>query len=828
VTELSPPPESSALRTVGRYEILREVGRGGMAVVYLARQTDLDRNVALKELAAFHAADPSFVQRFLRESRVTGGLSHPNIVTVHEYFEHEGVPYIAMEYFDRGSLRPLVSRLTLAQIAGVLEGLLAGLAHAERHGVVHRDLKPENVMVTAGGGVKITDFGLAKALQARGGGSLTTTGAAVGTPAYMAPEQASGGEIGPWTDLYALGVMSYELLAGHVPFHQEEMAVAILLRHMNEPVPSLRVIAPDVDPELSDWVERLLAKEPRKRPGNAAEAWEELEEIAIRVLGPRWRREARLLDAAADDAARIRPTVERATVRLPLEVQRGRLRWALGALALAALGVAGTLAALALTGGTTIKERPKEPLASPSVPTPHVSLAAAGNSLFVADPKGRVLELAPSSLATQAVLTDAAGPRAIALLGDRVLLADGEGLSARRADDLGPVAAAPLGAALALAGGSGSPLAATAAVGRSQGRLCEVGRNARLGPCVRLGFSPSGLGTSPSGVISVADGRAGTVVLYRRVGARLAALGAAVPVGSRPHGALVSFRGRLYVPVDRGLAVVDPQSRRLVRVIGLPATAAAIWIVPFSGRLFATLPASDRVAVLDTAFPSLPPALIRAGRGPLAVVGASEPEGAGEAVYVVGEKDGSVTKLDPITGTRLGSKRIGSLGASAGRPVLRAVRLEQSGKTSILTLSLTGGSLDKQGLLARDRAIEDGTASIELWQGGIRSRTNGGRYGPLAVNVAVAPGRLTVGLRARRGVFVAMRSRRVDGRTVQVTLTRRASPANIPPSRPPARPEGGQSRQTSTIETTTVQKPKKPPTRPTTVTSTTTATIPSG
>src|SRR6266566_7656996 len=109
------------IREVGRYEIVREIGRGGMAVVYLARQTDLDRHVALKELAAFHATDPHFAERFVRESRLAGSLSHPNIVTVHEYFESAGTPFIAMEYVQRGSLRPYVAKLTLPQIVGVLE-----------------------------------------------------------------------------------------------------------------------------------------------------------------------------------------------------------------------------------------------------------------------------------------------------------------------------------------------------------------------------------------------------------------------------------------------------------------------------------------------------------------------------------------------------------------------------------------------------------------------------------------------------------------------------------------------------------------------------------
>src|SRR5207247_8002249 len=132
---------ANVTRSVGRYEIIEELGRGGMAIVYLARQTDLDRLVALKELSAFHASDPAFARRFLRESRLAGSLSHPNIVTVHEYFEHEGTPYIAMEYIERGSLRPYIGKLSLAQVVGVIEGLLAGLAHAETRGIVHRDMK---------------------------------------------------------------------------------------------------------------------------------------------------------------------------------------------------------------------------------------------------------------------------------------------------------------------------------------------------------------------------------------------------------------------------------------------------------------------------------------------------------------------------------------------------------------------------------------------------------------------------------------------------------------------------------------------------------------
>jgi predicted Ser/Thr protein kinase len=349
----------SQIRKVGRYEVIREIGRGGTAVVYLARQTDLDRGVALKELAAFRASDPAFVERFLRESRLTGGLNHPNIVTVHEYFEYEGTPFIAMEYFERGSLRPHVGHLDPAQIAGVLEGLLAGLAHAETRGVVHRDLKPENVMVTSPGGVKIADFGMAKARELHAAEELTASGTTVGTPAYMAPEQALGSVVTPRTDLYSIGVIAYELLAGRVPFDQAEAPMAIMLRHLNEDVPPLLGLADDVDPQLAAWVERLLAKRPEDRPAGAAEAWDELEELVIGTEGPRWHRRARIADAAsAAPAAAAAGTAGtlRVTRRLPVE---RRSVWA-ALTAVGALGAAGIAAAFFLAGGSPSGARTSE------------------------------------------------------------------------------------------------------------------------------------------------------------------------------------------------------------------------------------------------------------------------------------------------------------------------------------------------------------------------------------------------------------------------------------------------------------------------------------
>jgi hypothetical protein len=321
----------STSRRVGRYELIREVGRGGMAVVHLAWQPELHRHVALKELAAFHAADEAAVERFLNESRIAGSLNHPNIVTVHDFFEDEGVPFIAMEYLERQSLRRLVGRLSLAQVAGVLYSLLDALDYAAGEELVHRDLKPENVLLTSSGGVKLADFGIAKAYtKLSASGVPTATGTAVGTPAYMSPEQALGRPVGPASDLYSLGVIAYELLAGRVPFESSETPAAVLLAHVNEPVPDPRTLAPELDSGLVEWLERMLAKSPEDRYPDAAAASEALEGIVIDELGARWRRHIRLPDPesaqseaeAQDDAAPEAPGDALADAWLPTAAPR--------------------------------------------------------------------------------------------------------------------------------------------------------------------------------------------------------------------------------------------------------------------------------------------------------------------------------------------------------------------------------------------------------------------------------------------------------------------------------------------------------------------------
>jgi serine/threonine protein kinase len=243
-------------------------------------------------------ADEASAKRFLREAQLASSLTHANIVTVYDYFEHDGTPYIAMEYLERGALRPLVGKLSLAEIFTVLEGLLSGLACAERHGVVHRDLKPENLMLTDDHDIKIADFGIARS-STLATMNLTRTDTVVGAPAYMAPEQARGEDTGPAADLYATGVIAYELVTGTLPYSGTD-PMAILWGHVHEPLPPVSSRAPDVDVRLAAWIERLLEKDPARRPATARQALDELKAI-----------EADLVDRAPPVEARRRGRVAR-------------------------------------------------------------------------------------------------------------------------------------------------------------------------------------------------------------------------------------------------------------------------------------------------------------------------------------------------------------------------------------------------------------------------------------------------------------------------------------------------------------------------------------
>ena len=207
--------------TLGSYRIISQAGKGGMATVYKAHQTSMERVVALKVLPEQHSQDPEFTQRFIREARTIAQLEHRNILPVYDFGKSDGVTYMAMRYLDSGTLQDILrlGQLSLYEALDIMRQTCAGLDYAHRKGIVHRDIKPANVMIDDEGTVYLTDFGLAKAF--RSSSNLTATGVIMGTPSYMAPEQSIGDEIDGRTDIYAAGIILYEMLAGKVPFESK-------------------------------------------------------------------------------------------------------------------------------------------------------------------------------------------------------------------------------------------------------------------------------------------------------------------------------------------------------------------------------------------------------------------------------------------------------------------------------------------------------------------------------------------------------------------------------------------------------------------------------
>ncbi len=245
----------------GRYRVLERIGAGGMADVWLAEDTHLQRQVALKILHERFAQDREFVERFRREAEAAAGLQHPNIVAVYDRGEVGGTYYIAMQYLEGRTLKQLIDAgLAPEQAAGLIRQVLEGARFAHRHGVVHRDLKPQNVIVDAEGKATVTDFGIARA----GVSEITQTGSVMGTPHYLSPEQAQGFEVTAVSDLYSIGVMLYEALTRRVPF-EADTAVAVAMKQVSQPPQRPSSINPQVSPALDAVVMRALEKEPGQR-----------------------------------------------------------------------------------------------------------------------------------------------------------------------------------------------------------------------------------------------------------------------------------------------------------------------------------------------------------------------------------------------------------------------------------------------------------------------------------------------------------------------------------------------------------------------------------
>jgi eukaryotic-like serine/threonine-protein kinase len=248
-----------------RYELTELVGTGGMSSVYKAHDTLLERNVALKILHDHYSGDDEFVERFKREARAVAQLSHPNIVTVIDRGETAGRQFIVFEYIDGENLKELLVRSGRLPVDRALELALQiarGLAFAHEQGLVHRDVKPQNVLLNGDGKAKVTDFGIARSRDVEHG--VTQTGTVLGTSNYIAPEQASGQPVDAQTDVYSLGVVLYELLAGDVPFPGENF-VSVAMKHVNEPPPNLLDVRRDVPLRVAAAVDRALEKDPRQR-----------------------------------------------------------------------------------------------------------------------------------------------------------------------------------------------------------------------------------------------------------------------------------------------------------------------------------------------------------------------------------------------------------------------------------------------------------------------------------------------------------------------------------------------------------------------------------
>src|SRR5919206_4827845 len=263
----------------GRYRIMRKLGTGGMANVYLAEDQELGRRVAIKILDDRHASDDQFIERFRREAKNAAGLSHPNIVSIYDRGEAEGTYYIAMEYLDGRSLKELIVGRGPAPISVAIDyarQILAALRFAHRNGLVHRDIKPHNVLVDSEGRVKVTDFGIARAGAAS---QMTEVGSIVGTAQYLSPEQARGTGVDQRSDIYSLGIVLYELVTGTVPF-TGDTPVEIAMKHLStvpEPPSARRAELPEA---LDQIVLRALAKDPDERYQTAEEMDAELARVA--------------------------------------------------------------------------------------------------------------------------------------------------------------------------------------------------------------------------------------------------------------------------------------------------------------------------------------------------------------------------------------------------------------------------------------------------------------------------------------------------------------------------------------------------------------------
>ncbi|NDJ52202.1 MAG: serine/threonine protein kinase, partial [Chloroflexi bacterium] len=269
------------MEQIGRYEVIQELGRGGMAVVYLARDPQFNREVAIKVLPAELTFDPQFSARFAREAQAIASLEHVAILPVYDYGEYEGRPFLVMRYMRGGSLAQHIEAysrgMPLAETVSIVDRVADALDTAHQRGIIHRDLKPGNILLDERGNPYLADFGIVKLAES----SHTLTGSGmIGTPAYMAPEMMNEGSVTALLDVYALGVSLYQMLTGQQPF-KAETPIGIIMAHVAKPVPSVLDQRPDLPPPIQTIVARAMAKDPTQRYQSAPEISRDLQRLLL-------------------------------------------------------------------------------------------------------------------------------------------------------------------------------------------------------------------------------------------------------------------------------------------------------------------------------------------------------------------------------------------------------------------------------------------------------------------------------------------------------------------------------------------------------------------
>jgi len=370
-------------QTIGPYKITERIGEGGMAVVYKGYQQSLNRYVAIKVLRSELAQDEQFVTRFRREALAVAELSHPNILHVYDAGVTQNFYYIVMAYVDGGSLKDLINQgpLEMDYAASLAAQLADALDHAHKQGIVHRDVKPNNVLITRDGRPLLTDFGIAKALHESQG--LTRTGTSIGTPEYMAPEQIQGQKVDGRTDIYALGIVLYEMLVGWAPF-SATTPVAALYKQVNEPPPPMR----QINVNIPDWLEAVVVKSLAKRPQDRYQRGSEFAE-ALRQRRAPAKTPPPLPATAPVPVGKAEPEEKRKRSIVPILI--GAIVLLFVALAVAAVLLlnggggttpAGTPSVLTITRVITPTPPPASGFPAPVLQSPAAGEQLAGNTRF--------------------------------------------------------------------------------------------------------------------------------------------------------------------------------------------------------------------------------------------------------------------------------------------------------------------------------------------------------------------------------------------------------------------------------------------------------------